>query len=216
MRDNSRRTPRAVAPANATTGLVAAKKVARHAAQEVRIIGGEWRRTPLAVPVSAGLRPTPSRVRETLFNWLGQDMHGWTVLDAYAGSGALGLEAASRGAAKVTLVERDPQLAKAIRATVAKLKAEDRVHCQQGDAIAWMQQMQRQGQIVDLIFLDPPFDDDVFEPALRAAVACLPEGGYVYLESPRAYELAPETQLDLVKQGQAGAVHFHLFRRRAD
>lgn len=216
MRDNSRRPSSKATSATAATGLVAAKKVARHAAQEVRIIGGTWRRTPLTVPVSAGLRPTPSRVRETLFNWLGQDMTGWTVLDAYAGSGALGLEAASRGAAKVTLVEREAMLAQAIRATIAKLKANDRVHCQQGDAVAWMQQMRRTGQTVDLVFLDPPFDDDVFEPAMRAAVACLPAGGYVYLEAPQAQQPPPELQLDLVKQGQAGAVHFHLFRRRAD
>lgn len=215
MRDNSRRPTRANAPVHSPSGLVAAKKVARHAAQEVRIIGGEWRRTPLAVPVSAGLRPTPSRVRETLFNWLGQDMTGWTVLDAYAGSGALGLESASRGAAQVTLVEREPMLAKAIKSTICKLKADDRVTCQQGDAVAWMQQMHRRGQTVDLVFLDPPFDDGVFDAALSAAVHCVTVGGYIYLEAPQPFVPAKEQGLDLIKQGQAGAVYFHLFRRLA-
>lgn len=215
MRDNSRRPTRAQAPAQPSSGLVAAKKVARHAAQEVRIIGGDWRRTPLTVPVSAGLRPTPSRVRETLFNWLGQDMTGWTVLDAYAGSGALGLESASRGATQVTLIEREPVLVKGIRSTISKLKAEQRVACQQSDALAWMQQMRRLGQTVDLVFLDPPFDDGVFDAALSAAVHCVTVGGYIYLEAPQPFVPEKEQGLGLIKQGQAGAVHFHLFQRLA-
>jgi 16S rRNA (guanine966-N2)-methyltransferase len=97
--------------------VAAARKVARTAAQEVRILGGQWKRTPLPVPVSAGLRPTPSRVRETLFNWLGQDLSGWRILDAFAGTGALGLEAASRGADEVCLLEREPALVRALLAT---------------------------------------------------------------------------------------------------
>ena len=99
--------------------VAAARKVARTADQQVRILGGRWKRTPLAVPVSAGLRPTPSRVRETLFNWLGQDLAGWRVLDAFAGSGALGLEAASRGAEEVYLLERDALLVRALQSTQA-------------------------------------------------------------------------------------------------
>nr|MCU0927185.1 RsmD family RNA methyltransferase [Hydrogenophaga sp.] len=95
-----------------------------NAPQEVRIIGGQWKRTPLPVADRPGLRPTPARVRETLFNWLGQDMTGLRCLDAFAGTGALGLEAASRGAAEVVLVENDPLLFKNLVALKTHLKAE--------------------------------------------------------------------------------------------
>ena len=100
-----------------------AERVARQAPQEVRIIGGRFKRSPLSVPTWPGLRPTSSRVRETLFNWLGQDLAGWRVLDAFAGSGALGLEAASRGAESVAMLEREPVLARGIEANVRKLGA---------------------------------------------------------------------------------------------
>lgn len=196
----------------------AVRKVARTAAQEVRILGGQWKRTPLPVPVSAGLRPTPSRVRETLFNWLGQDLSGWRVLDAFAGSGALGLEAASRGADEVCLLERDPTLVRALQATQARLKA-TQVQVQQADALHWMAQSQRAGRF-DLVFLDPPFDADLFAPALVAAARCIPVGGWVYLEADRAFgdEDAAVRQASLRqhRHGQAGAVHFHLFQRMAD
>ena len=97
--------------------------IRRRAAHEVRIIGGQWKRTKLPVPDKPGLRPTPDRVRETLFNWLGQDLTGWRCVDAFAGTGALGLEAASRGATEVLLVEQDPQLVSQLRALQAKLDA---------------------------------------------------------------------------------------------
>ena len=196
----------------------AARKVARTAAQEVRILGGQWKRTPLPVPVSAGLRPTPSRVRETLFNWLGQDLSGWRVLDAFAGSGALGLEAASRGADEVCLLERDPALVRALQATQARLKA-NQVQVLQADALSWMAQPQRAGRF-DLVFLDPPFDADLFAPALAAAARCVPAGGWLYLEADRLFD---EGDADVRaaglrphRHGQAGAVHFHLFQRMAD
>lgn len=192
--------------------------MARTAAQEVRILGGQWKRTPLPVPVSAGLRPTPSRVRETLFNWLGQDLSGWRVLDAFAGSGALGLEAASRGADEVCLLERDPALVRALQATQARLKA-TQVQVLQADALSWMAQPQRAGRF-DLVFLDPPFDADLFAPALAAAARCVPAGGWLYLEADRLFD---EGDADVRaaglrphRHGQAGAVHFHLFQRMAD
>src|SRR5215831_17805566 len=94
-----------------------ASPASRSLPHQVRIIGGLWKRTPLPVADRPGLRPTPDRVRETLFNWLGQDLSGWRCVDAFAGSGALGFEAASRGAAAVVLVERDPQLARSLRAS---------------------------------------------------------------------------------------------------
>src|SRR5205085_7494542 len=99
----------------------------RHSApppREVRIIGGQWKRTKLPVRDKPGLRPTPDRVRETLFNWLGQDLDGWRCIDAFAGTGALGFEAASRGAAQVLLVEQDPELVSTLRSTKARLQAQ--------------------------------------------------------------------------------------------
>ncbi len=186
--------------------------MARTAAQEVRIIGGQWKRTPLPVPVAAGLRPTSSRVRETLFNWLGQDLTGWHVLDAFAGSGALGLEAASRGASAV-LLERDASLAASLRAVVQRLKA-THVQVVQADALAWMGRAS--SGPFDLVFLDPPFDEALFQPALASAVSCVAPGGWVYAESPQA--LNDDAALSLLglrchRHGQAGAVHFHLFQR---
>jgi 16S rRNA (guanine966-N2)-methyltransferase len=197
----------------------AAQAVAKSAAQEVRIIGGQWKRTPLPVPVSAGLRPTPSRVRETLFNWLGQDLSGWRVLDAFAGSGALGFEAASRGADEVWLLEREPALVRHLQATQTRLKA-TQVRVAQADAVAWMRQPARAGQF-DLAFLDPPFDENLFWSALDAAVNCVPDGGWIYLESPADWAALPgadqhaplRARLQAHRQGQAGSVHFHLFRR---
>ncbi|MBI5926207.1 MAG: 16S rRNA (guanine(966)-N(2))-methyltransferase RsmD [Aquabacterium sp.] len=199
----------------------AAQKVARTAAQEVRLIGGQWKRSVLPVPVSAGLRPTPGRVRETLFNWLGQDLSGWRVLDAFAGSGALGLEAASRGADEVTLLEREPALVRNLQATLTRLKA-TQVKLQQAEAVSWMRQP-RQAGLFDLVFLDPPFDEALFWSALAAALNCVPEGGWIYLESPTALQDLPDAaqHVDLISQlaphrhGQAGEVHFHLFRRVA-
>ena len=101
---------------------------------EVRIIGGLWRRSKLAVPDQPGLRPTPDRVRETLFNWLGQDLSGWHVLDAFAGSGALGFEAASRGAASVLMVEQNPALVRALTESARRLKATTLEVCR-GDGV---------------------------------------------------------------------------------
>jgi 16S rRNA (guanine966-N2)-methyltransferase len=203
-------------PAKATN---AAAKVARSAAQEVRIIGGQWKRTPLPVPVSAGLRPTPSRVRETLFNWLGQDLAGWRVLDAFAGTGALGFEAASRGAGEVWLLERQAALVRHLQTTQARLKAEQ-VRVSQADAISWMRLPAHSARF-DLVFLDPPFDEDLFWPALDATLACVAVGGWIYLESPTEWSALPgaEAHAELMsrlqphRHGQAGAVHFHLFRR---
>lgn len=206
----------------------AAQATARTAPQEVRLIGGHWKRTPLPVPVSAGLRPTPARVRETLFNWLGQDLSGWRVLDAFAGSGALGLEAASRGAEHVCLLEKDPVLVKSLRTVLLRLKPQpgQRIDVQQADAVGWMTQRRAARAVdapFDLVFLDPPFDEGLFDAALLAAAHCVPVDGWVYVEAP--HELAAEPAdadaapwwalLERQRHGQAGAVHFHLFRRRA-
>lgn len=192
-----------------------AARVPVHTPHEVRIIGGQWKRTKLPVPDRPGLRPTPSRVRETLFNWLGQDLTGWRCLDAFAGTGALGLEAASRGAVEVVLVEQDAALLARLSQTVSRLQA-DGVRVERGDGVAALRQ--RAGQGLDVVFLDPPFaegqNDALVLAALAAARQAVGEGGLVYLEAPRTWgddELA-RLGLQSHRQGKAGAVAFHLLR----
>ena len=183
-------------------------------AHEIRIIGGQWRRTPIKVLDKPGLRPTPDRVRETLFNWLGQDLTGWRCVDAFAGTGALGLEAASRGAVQVIALEQEPELAKQLLQQTERLKA-TMVQVQRGDAVVAMQRLV--AGAFDVVFLDPPFDGPWFEPALRAAVRLVPVDGWVYLEAPAEWTdeaLAP-LGLQAVRHLKAGAVHAHLLRRTA-
>lgn len=184
----------------------------------LRIVGGRWRSRRLRFIDADGLRPTPDRVRETLFNWLQFEIPGAHCLDAFAGSGALGLEAASRGADEVCLLERDPALVRALQATQARLKA-TQVQVQQADALSWMAHPQRAGRF-DLVFLDPPFDADLFAPALAAAARCVPAGGWLYLEADRLFgdddAAVRAAGLRVHRHGQAGAVHFHLFQRMAD
>ena len=184
------------------------------APHEVRIIGGQWKRTRLPVADKPGLRPTPDRVRETLFNWLGQDLHGWRCIDAFAGTGALGLEAASRGAADVLLVEQDPQLVAQLRAVQARLSAQA-VRVERGNGLTALQRAAGTG--VDLVFLDPPFDAQLFDKALAASVPALAAQGWVYLEAPDAWNDARLAALDLAlhKPLKAGAVHAHLLQRRS-
>ena len=181
---------------------------------EVRIIGGQWRRTRLKVIDKPGLRPTPDRVRETLFNWLGQDLNGWRCVDAFAGTGALGLEAASRGASHVLMLEQDPVLVSALQAHVLRLQA-GMVQVQRGDAITALQRLPAGS--VDLVFIDPPFDGPWFESALKAAAAAVPLGGWVYLEAPVAWtdEALGVWGLKVERHLKAGAVHAHLLQRTA-
>jgi 16S rRNA (guanine966-N2)-methyltransferase len=178
---------------------------------QVRIIGGQWKRTPLPVADRPGLRPTPDRVRETLFNWLGQDLSGWRCVDAFAGTGALGFEAASRGAASVRMVESDAALAAQLLAIRSRLDAEA-VTVQRGDGIQALRTCAAGS--VDLVLLDPPFASSLFEPALAAAAAALTEVGWLYLEAPEAWSAARLAPLGLVpyRYLQAGAVHAHLLR----
>ncbi len=180
-------------------------------AGEVRIIGGEWRRTKLPVALKPGLRPTPDRVRETLFNWLGQSLVGWRCVDPFAGTGALGFEAASRGAAHVQVCELDPALVAQLSTQVNRLKASN-VHVLRTDGVACLKQLSAAS--VDLIFIDPPFDGALFEPALQAAAKAVKADGYVYLEAPVAWtdEQLQVMGLSLHRHLKAGAVHAHLLR----
>ena len=180
-------------------------------AGEVRIIGGEWRRTKLPVALKPGLRPTPDRVRETLFNWLGQSLIGWRCVDAFAGTGALGLEAASRGAAHVQLCELDSTLVEQLSTLVNRLHASN-VHVLRTDGVACLRQLAAQS--VDLIFIDPPFDSALFEPALQASAKVVKNDGFVYFEAPVLWSQEQLTSIGfaLHRHLKAGAVHAHLLR----
>jgi 16S rRNA (guanine966-N2)-methyltransferase len=182
--------------------------------REVRIIGGQWKRTKLAVLDKPGLRPTPDRVRETLFNWLGHDLTGWKCLDVFAGTGALGLEAASRGADEVTLVEQDPQLIDKLRSTVVKLQAHG-VRVQRANGISVLSAAPP--ATFDLVFLDPPFEDKLWDKAISLAARAVKPEGFVYLEAPVEWstdQLQP-SGLGLFRYMRAGAVHAHLLQRTA-
>lgn len=147
---------RAAAPANPRTAPRTAVRAPAKGAGEVRIIGGQWKRTRLPVLDKPGLRPTPDRVRETLFNWLGQDLTGWRCLDAFAGTGALGFEAASRGAQQVRLVEQDGGLTLQLERISTQLGAQAVIQVQRGDGIAALN-ASAPGHW-HAIFIDPPFD----------------------------------------------------------
>ena len=185
------------------------------ASGHVRIIGGRWRGTRLPVADAAGLRPTSDRVRETLFNWLQPKLPGARVLDLFAGSGALGLEAVSRGAREALLLERDPQLAESLRATVERLHAGDQVQVLRADALAWLR-TPIQGRF-DLVLLDPPFDAGAWQQALALLPPWLADDAWLYLESPCAQSpmAVPAPGPDWLphRRGSTRQVHFALYRR---
>ncbi len=191
----------------------APKPAAARGAGEVRIIGGQWKRTRLPVAERPGLRPTPDRVRETLFNWLGQDLTGWRCLDAFAGTGALGFECASRGAASVLLVEGDAGLVRQLELLRQRLQA-TAVRVQRGDGVAALRQCAPAS--MQLLLIDPPFDGALFAPALQAAAQAVAPDGFIYLEAPSAWTDAELNPLGLVlhRHLKAGAVHGHLLRRQ--
>ncbi|RYF01815.1 MAG: 16S rRNA (guanine(966)-N(2))-methyltransferase RsmD [Comamonadaceae bacterium] len=210
----SRNTTRSAGAAAAPRKTPAAAPRAVKGAGEVRIIGGQWKRTRLAVADRPGLRPTPDRVRETLFNWLGQDLGGWRCMDVFAGTGALGFEAASRGAAQVQLVEGDAALAGQLETVRQRLKA-DTVRVQRGDGLAALRHCAPGS--MHLLFIDPPFEGGLFEPALQAAAQAVASDGFIYLEAPQAWAdeaLAP-LGLQLHRHLKAGAVHAHLLKKSA-
>ena len=192
----------------------------RKGAHRVRIIGGAWRGRRLTVAEREGLRPTPDRVRETLFNWLAPVVPGAVVLDAFAGAGALGFEAASRGAATVTLVERDPRVAALLRSQAAELTDTESLRVVAADVLAWLP-AQPQARF-DLVFIDPPYA----RPELRSGLLQslienqrLTPGALLYLEWPKREQdplKALETdRLTWIKQKQAGEVAFALARWNA-
>jgi 16S rRNA (guanine(966)-N(2))-methyltransferase RsmD len=192
-------------------------------AKQVRIIGGSWKRTPLPVLEAQGLRPTPDRVRETVFNWLNHLKGDWgslRVLDLFAGSGALGFEAASRGAQQVTMADANAVIVRQLQAIQEKLGATN-VVVQRADALALAQSLAQRGQRFDVIFLDPPYQQDFLSRALPLCDRLVAEGGLVYAESGLPFETeggeAPDwlAGWEIVRQDKAGMVHFHLLQRRA-
>jgi 16S rRNA (guanine966-N2)-methyltransferase len=186
-------------------------KPAPHAeAGKIRIIGGRWRGTRLSVPASPGLRPSSDRARETLFNWLMPVLPGARVVDAFAGTGALGLEAVSRGAASAVLVERDPALAQALRATVARLSAQASVEVVQSDALAWL--ARQAPDSFDLAFVDPPFGAGLWQATLDVLLPTLAPDAWVYVESPHNQVPAMPPQWSLHREGRTREVRFSLYR----
>ena len=173
---------------------------------KVRIIGGELRSRMISLPDAEGLRPTPDRVRETLFNWLGQTLYGRTCLDLFAGSGALGFEAASRGAERVVMVERNPAVLRALQDNVKKLGCA-KVFIQGQDGLEFVS---RDAQQYDVIFLDPPFQSDYLPRLLEILPQRLNKNGVVYVESGAAITVPPPWQV--VKSGKAGQVHYQLLQ----
>jgi len=178
------------------------------ARNRVRIVGGQWRSRVLHFPDVEGLRPTPDRVRETLFNWLGQDLSGRICLDLFAGSGVLGLEAASRGATLVVLVERDATAFRALQDNAAALAA-SKVQLVRADALEFLASNARS---YDVVFLDPPYvmgGRDALLERLREHIA---PGGLVYVEGPET--LPPLSGWQAYRSARAGAVHYQLLQHQ--
>jgi 16S rRNA (guanine966-N2)-methyltransferase len=169
----------------------------------VRIIGGAYRRRVLHFPDAPGLRPTADRVRETLFNWLGQRLDGLVCLDAFAGSGALGFEAASRGAARVVMLEQERQACDALLNN-ARILGAGNVEVLRRDARS---HLASRNETYDLIFLDPPYASDLLQLVLPLAATLLKPDGRIYAESPST--LAAEG-FTVLRQGRAGQSHFCL------
>lgn len=180
-------------------------------AGRIRIIGGQLRGSKLTVPVSAGLRPTPDRVRETLFNWLREVIDGARCLDLFAGSGAVGIEALSRGAASVTFVEREAPLATNLRANLERLRASaGNVVC--ADALDYLRGTP---QRFDLVFLDPPFAVDLAPPSATTLErnGWLAPRAMIYMELPADKHVELPANWHIHRQGRAGALSYTLFQR---
>jgi 16S rRNA (guanine966-N2)-methyltransferase len=181
--------------------------VRRSRTNVVRIIGGGWRSRLLEFPSTAGLRPTPDRVRETLFNWLGRNLNGMACLDLFAGSGALGFEALSRGASSVVMVEKNPAALRMLGENALKLGAQS-LTIVRGDALEFAR-----GNLsrFDVVFVDPPYGLGLQAAALALLPGHLAEGGRVYLECDTAMD--PQAGWVILKYGRAGNVHYHLLGR---
>jgi 16S rRNA (guanine966-N2)-methyltransferase len=175
-------------------------------ANEIRIVGGRWRGRKLRFPRVAGVRPTPDRVRETLFNWLGQDLTGRRTLDPFAGSGALSFESLSRGADHAVALEHNGKLCRTLFEAAREIGTSAlEIHC--ADALAFLA---REKRLFDVVFLDPPFAREIWPLLLPLAAARLGPGGALYVEAPSPVE--PPPGLEIWRRDKAGKVHYHLLR----
>jgi 16S rRNA (guanine966-N2)-methyltransferase len=194
--------------------------------QQIRIIGGEWKRTPLAVMDAEGLRPTPDRVRETVFNWLNHlldgEWHDVNCLDLFAGTGALGFEAASRGAAQVVMVENNVGAVRQLEATKTRLNAQQ-VHIRRADALSAAarlaaEAMDAGGTRFGVIFLDPPYHRDWLVKILPLCERLLTDDGLVYAEAESSLLVEASQDLlhgwEVVRADKAGTVFYHLLQRK--
>jgi len=178
----------------------------------LRIIGGEWRSRKLPFAASAGVRPTPDRVRETAFNWLQPVIAGARCLDLFAGSGAFGFEAVSRGAAAAILVEEDLRVVQTLQKNVELLQT-DNVHVQWMDARQFLATSREKP--FDIVFLDPPYRDDINDWARRLADSpLLGASAWIYVEASSRTTLQLPPGWELQRSKHAGDVGYHLARRR--
>ncbi|MCY4014452.1 MAG: 16S rRNA (guanine(966)-N(2))-methyltransferase RsmD [Gammaproteobacteria bacterium] len=185
---------------------------ARRPINRVRIIGGKWRGRKLAV-ASAAIRPTPDRARVTVFNWLAADLPGARILDLFAGTGVLGFEALSRGAAHAVLVDDDASACRLLRRHRDELEAAADVH--RGNGVRWLRR-RREDERWDVVFLDPPFGTPLLDAALPEAAARLAADGAIYVEADADFDpgrIEQVTGLMTTRQSHAGASHFRLLRR---
>lgn len=176
----------------------------------MRISAGEWRSRLLRFPDVPGLRPTPDRVRQTVFNWLGQDMHGLDCLDLFAGTGAMGFEALSRGAKLLVMVEKSGAAYRALCDNQQRLQA-TRAKIYHQDVQDFLS---KNRQRFDLIFVDPPYNQGWLSKLLPAMMEHMAENGVMYVEAE--YALADSEQWQVFKQGKAGNVYYHLLKSRND
>jgi len=185
---------------------------ANRAANQLRIIAGRWRGRRLSFAPVAGLRPTPDRVRETLFNWLDPCIRGAHCLDLFAGSGALGIEAASRGADRVVLVDDNPAVIATLRQQLQLLQA-TRIELLQSRVQPWLATA---GEPFDIVFLDPPFRQGLLPACLHALQhgGWLADEAWIYIEAERHLELALPEGWQLLRSKHAGQLDYHLVRRQ--
>lgn len=191
------------------------KKPVSKSTAALRIIGGQWRGRKLAIADIEGLRPTGDRLRETLFNWLQQDIRGARCLDCFAGSGALGFEALSRGAQSVTLIEKHPKAIASLR-DHCQLLGVDTSQCDvvQGEMVSWLATANLAPASVDIVFIDPPFAADLWQAVFDALnqSQCLAEGALIYVEAPKNLSLSLPAHWQIHREKTAGDVGYCLLR----
>lgn len=187
-----------------------AKKLADNKPNIVRINAGVWRSRLLKFPDAQGLRPTPERVRQTVFNWLGQDLTGLHCLDLFAGTGVMGFEALSRNAKTVTLIEKSPKVCQTLKANQILLKAQN-ASILQLDALVFLSSNK---QLFDVVFLDPPYKQGLLAKVLPVLANHLDQNALVYAEAE--YQIEADDVWIITKQGKAGNVYYHLLKLAHD